>query len=126
MKFSGTSSEDAHLWWNSFELFKHLKELTDQRALAIFLLMLKIWAMTWCLGQPAKSKSNWTTLQDAFKERYFPQEINKWKQTSQVWSMKQGMDQSGVDFMSAVKVEGGRAGITGDQWRCVVVQGLLP
>ena len=78
MKFSGTSSEDAQLWWCSFELFMNFKELTDQRALAIFPLMLKDGAMTWYLGQSAATETNWTTLQDAFKERYFPQEINKW------------------------------------------------
>ena len=46
MKFSGTSSEGAQLWWSSFELFMNFKELTDQRALAIFPLMLKEGAMT--------------------------------------------------------------------------------
>ena len=87
-KFTGTSAEDAKLWWNSFHLFKNFKELTDQRALAIFPLMLKDGAMTWYLGQSAATKANWVGLQDAFKEHYFPQEINKWKQTLQVWSMK--------------------------------------
>lgn len=56
----------------------------------------------------------------------FSQEINRWKQASQVWSMKQGKDQSAVDFMSAVEVEAGGALITEDQFRCVVLQGLLP
>ena len=69
------------------ELFKNFKELTDQRALAIFPVMLKEGAMTWYIGQLAATKTNWTTLQDVFKERYFPQEINKWKQTSHVWSL---------------------------------------
>ena len=41
MKFTGTSSEDAQLWWSSFELYMNFKELTDPRALAIFPLMLK-------------------------------------------------------------------------------------
>ena len=41
MKFTGTSSEDAQLWWSSFQLYKNFKELTDPRALAIFPLMLK-------------------------------------------------------------------------------------
>ena len=88
--------------------------------------MLKDGAMTSYLGQSAATKTNWTTLQDTFQERYFPQEINKWKQTSQVWSMKQGKEQSAVDFMSGVEVEASRAGIKGDQLRCVVVKGLLP
>lgn len=76
-KFSGTSSEDAQLWWNSFDLFKNFKEINSQRALAIFPLMLKDDAMTWYLGQPAATKADWTQLQTAFKERYFPQEINR-------------------------------------------------
>ena len=58
MKFSETSSEDAQLWWYSFELFKNFKELIDQRALAIFPLMLKDGAMTWYLGQSAAMKTN--------------------------------------------------------------------
>ena len=41
MKFTGTSSEDAQLWWSSFQLYINFKELTDPRALAIFPLMLK-------------------------------------------------------------------------------------
>ena len=68
MKFSDTSTEDDQLWWSSFELFKNFKELTDQRALAIFSLMLKEGAMTWFLGQSTATKTNWTALQDVFKE----------------------------------------------------------
>ena len=40
MKLTGTSSEDAQLWWSSFQLYNNFKELTDRRALAIFPLML--------------------------------------------------------------------------------------
>ena len=43
-----------------------------------------------------------------------------------MWSKKQGKNQSAVDFMSAVEVEAGRAKMTGDKLRCVVVQGLFP
>ena len=71
MKFTGTSSEDAQLWWSSFQLYKNFNELTDPRALAIFPLMLKDGAMTWNRGQPDVTKTNWPALQDAFKERYF-------------------------------------------------------
>ena len=75
--------------------------------------MLKEGAMIWYLGQSAATKTNWTTLQNVFKERYFPQEINKWKQTSQVWSLKQGKEQSAIDFLSQVELEASRAGIKG-------------
>ena len=126
MKFTSTSAEDVQLWWNSFNLFKNVKELTNQRALAIFPLMLKDGAMTWYLGQSTATKANWAGLQDTFKERYFPQEINKWKQTWQVWSMKQRTGQSATDFMAAVELEVSRAGIEEDQLRCVIIQGLLP
>ena len=102
-KFTGTSAEDAQLWWNSFHLFKNFKELTDQRALAILPLVLTDGAMTWYLGQSAATKANLAGLENAFKERYFPQEINKWKQTSQIWSMKQRTGQSSSDYMSAVE-----------------------
>ena len=123
--FTNTSAEDAQMWWNSFHLFKNFKELTDQRALAIFPLM-KDGAMTWYLRQPAATKANWAGLQDAFKERYFPQAINKWKQTSQIWLMKQRTGQSATDFMSDVDLEASRVVIEGDQLRCVILQGLLP
>ena len=92
----------TQLWWSSFQLHKNFKELTDQRALAVFPLMLKDGAMTWYLGQPEATKSDWAALQDAFKERYFPQEMNRWKQTSEVWSMKQKADQSAIDYMACV------------------------
>ena len=76
MKFTGTSSEEAQLWWSSSQLYKNFKELIDSRALAIFPLMLKDGAMTWYLGQPEATKTDWAALQDAFKDRYFPQEMN--------------------------------------------------
>ena len=66
MKFTGTSSEDAQLWGSSFQLYKNFKELTDQRALAIFPLMLKDGAMTWYLGQPDSTRTDWAVLQNAF------------------------------------------------------------
>ena len=37
---------------------------------------------------------------------------------------EQGTEQSATDFMSRVELEASRAGITGDQLRCVVVQRL--
>ena len=110
----------------SCDLYKNFNEINDQRALAIFALVLKHGAMTWYLGQSAVTKAGWTQLQTAFKERYFPQVINPWKQTAQLWSMKQCSHQLAVDFMSAFKVEAGRAKIMEDQLRFVVVQGLLP
>ena len=88
--------------------------------------MLRDEAMTWYLEHFTATKTDWTLLQAAFKERYFPQEINRWIQTSQIWSMKQGKDQSEANFMFAAEVEPGRAEITEDQLRCVVAQGLLP
>ena len=39
--------------------------------------------------------------------------------------MKQSKEQSATDFMSQVELEASRSGIMGDQWRCVVVQGIL-
>ena len=126
MKFTGTSLEDAQLWWSSFQLYKYFKQLTDRRALAIFPLMLKDGTMTWYLGQPDATKTNWVALQDAVKERYFPQEMNRWKQISQVWSMKQKTGQLAIDFMEFVKIEAGPPVIEGDQFRCVIVQRLLP
>ena len=40
--------------------------------------------------------------------------------------MKQKTGQSAIDFMTSVEVHDRRAGIEGDQFRCVIVQGLLP
>ena len=82
--------------------------------------------MKWYLGQPEATKTNWAALQDAFKERYFPQEMNRWKQTSEVWSMKQKAGQSAIDYMACVELEARRAAREGDQLRCVIIQGLLP
>ena len=82
--------------------------------------------MTLYLGQPEATKTNWAALQDTFKERYFPQEMNRWKQTSEVWSMKQKAGQSAIDYMACVEMEARRTGIEGDQLGCVIIQGLLP
>ena len=71
-KLSETSSEYAQLWWDLFDLFKNFKELYDQRALAIFPLMLREGAMTWYIGQPTPTKP--TTR--CCRLRHFPQEIN--------------------------------------------------
>ena len=40
--------------------------------------------------------------------------------------MKQKTGQSAIDFMASVEIQARRAGIEGDQLRCVIVQGLLP
>ena len=40
--------------------------------------------------------------------------------------MKQRTGQSASDYMSAVELEASRAGIEGDQLRCVIIQWLLP
>ena len=39
--------------------------------------------------------------------------------------MKQRTGQSASDYMSAIELEASRAGIEGDQLRCVITQGLL-
>ena len=68
-KFAGTSLEDAQLWWSSFQLYKNFKEFTNPRALAVFPLMLKDGAMTWYLGQPEATKTDWAALQEAFRKK---------------------------------------------------------
>ena len=40
--------------------------------------------------------------------------------------MKQKAGLSAIDYMACVKMEARRAGIEGDQLRCVIIQGLLP
>ena len=40
--------------------------------------------------------------------------------------MKQKAGQSAIDYMACVELEARRAGIEGDQLRCIIVQGLLP
>ena len=70
--------------------------------------------MTWYLDQPDITKTDWAALQDAFKERYFPQEMNRWKLTSEVWSTKQKAGQFAIDYMACVELEARRAEI--DRW----------
>ena len=125
-KVTGTSAEETQLWWNSFHLFKNFKELTDQRMLAIFPLVLTDGTMTWFFGQSAATKANWAGLQDTFKERYFPQDNQQVEAGITGLVMKQRTGQSVSDYMSAVELEASRAEIEGDQLRCVIIQGLLP
>ena len=40
--------------------------------------------------------------------------------------MKQKAGQSAIDYMACVEMEARRAGIEGDQLRCVIIRGLLP
>ena len=49
MKFTGTSAEDAQLWWNSFQLLKNFEELTNQRG--DFPSDVKRWGHKWYLGR---------------------------------------------------------------------------
>ena len=98
--------------------------MKEERALATLPLLMNEAALTWWLGQDLETKRCWEKMKKTFEERYFPPEITKYHQVSEVWKMQQKQNESGFDFMAAVEVEAAGCEIEGDPAKFIVLQGL--
>jgi len=71
-------------------------------------------------------KSDWVSLQNAFKQRFQDTEIRRWRKASKLWQRVQQPTESVDKYITAIRKLTKATGVTGEQERYVIQRGLRP
>jgi len=122
-KFSGTAIEDAEDWLRHFEHYCQFKGFDNDKAMAMFKVLLTEAAATWLdslTGEPVASRTN---LKAAFTARYTTPAFMKFKSAKDLFNTKQG--QMTMDDYHALMLRLGKQfGANDDMPRYAILNGL--
>ena len=104
--FSGTSNEDAPIWWRRFGLFSNVKGWSDNQSLQAFPLFLKGAAAIWYDSLGTEQRASFAQLSQAFKDRYFPDPTMRWARLDEFATRTQKARESVQDYTQDVLKKG--------------------
>jgi len=88
--------------------------------------LLKDIASDWYDNLQDVIKSDWTNLQNAFKQRFQDTEIRRWRKASELWQRIQQPTESVDEHITAIRKLTKAVGVTREQKRYVIQRGLRP
>ena len=124
--FRGTESEDAEAWLLGFEKYAVYRGISDADKLHLVAVLLKDMAGDWFDNLQDVIKSDWASLQNAFKQRFQDTEIRRWRKASELWQRVQQPTESVDEYITAIRKLTKAVGVTGEQERHVIQRGLRP
>jgi len=87
--FRVTTAEDAETWLDRFNDYCQWKAYDENKAGALFKVLLRDSATIWLQSLKPDMVNNWTNLQQAFKGRYMMASFLKYKHASKLFNKKQ-------------------------------------
>ena len=127
--FSGNASDikSAERWLRYFEQYTLYRKLKDDESLALFKLLLVDTAQDWLRAIPTMHTRSLFYLMNAFRERYFPNELHKFRTATDMWSRTQKADESVDDFITAVRTAADQTDFKDEkQIGYCIIKGLKP
>jgi len=124
--FRGTESEDAEAWLLGFEKYAVYRGISDADKLHLVAVLLKDIAGDWFDNLQDVVKSDWASLQNAFKQRFQDTEIRRWRKTSELWQRVQQPTETVDEYITAIRKLTKAVGVTGEQERHIIQRGLRP
>lgn len=121
--FSGSENEDAKLWLTRFQLLVSTKGFNDNKCKTSLPLMFTGNALRWYLSLDDAIKNDYTTLKEAFLERYGPDVRTNWQRTAALYQERQG-SQKVSDFIANLLPKATELGMPEDQVLNIVLNGL--
>jgi len=88
--FRGVASENADAWLRRLINYCVYKGYDDDRAKALFRVLLTECAAVWLDTLEEATRNNWTQLKAAFLSRYTTPDFLKYKHASELFNSKQG------------------------------------
>jgi hypothetical protein len=125
--FSGTASEDALSWITYVENWLSYKALTVENQVKLFPLLFRSAAADWFQALGDGEKDTFAHLKAAFEARYYPTDLTRWVTMSDIWSKKQGPNETVDDYITNLQKLARIAKVTdADLQRFAAIKGLLP
>jgi hypothetical protein len=126
--FSGAANTEdtAEKWVESFLLYTDFKRMSAGDSLRLFKLLLTDQAADWLKALPDYKKSSFDRLIQAFNERYALTRVDRWRKTAEIWSRKQGPNESVDDYVAAMQSAASRVNMPEDYLADAILQGLKP
>ena len=125
--FSGLVTENPESWLNFLERYNKYKRLSEQEWVDTFGLYLKHSALEWLENLPQATRSSKQRLVEAFKERFYPSDIEKLRSMSDLFRRQQKPFESVDEYFSGMQKVARLAGNVSDQnLRSAILMGLKP
>ena len=100
--FRGHSSEDATEFLSYLDRFMEYKQLDDRERIDFVGILLRDAAGYFYENLREADKESWNAFKDAFLIRFGRSEATKWKDTRDIWSSPQGLDEQASDFIARI------------------------
>jgi hypothetical protein len=126
--FFGASNknDEADKWWDAFTLYADFKKLTDADRVRLFKLLMRDQAAVWLKSLTYAQTSDIGSIEHAFKERYALTPADRWKQTADIWSRQQSVNESVDDYVANMQVAATRVDMPDRSLVDAVIKGLKP
>jgi len=115
--FRRLPSEDAEVWFSSFEKYVNFRSMSDEHKLAFLPAVLKDAASDWFDMLPGEAWSSWEQLRTKFKERFQDSDVIRWQKASKLWGRDQGQHESVDAYVTALQKIAKLAGVHDDMLR---------
>ena len=99
--FTGKADEDADEWIRRFDRYCIYRNNNEEKSLALFKVLLSGTAAVWLESLPAAATDTVEHLKEAFKERFLSPQILKYKSAKEIFSRRQGPNETVNDFAQA-------------------------
>jgi len=108
-----------------FEKYTAYRGSSDADKLHLLALLLRDAAGNWYDGLDENIKTDWTTLREAFNQRFEDTEVLRWRRSQELHQHVQGQTESADDYIAAIRKLTRSVGV-GELERYVIQRGLRP
>jgi len=123
--FKGTTAEDAETWFRHFNNYCAYKQYTNDKAMALFRVVLVDSAVVWYDSLEETTRADWDRLRAAFLQRYTTPEFLKYKRANSLFKHKQEC-RTVDDYLAYVQKLASQINAGDQMLRFAVINGLRP
>lgn len=124
--FNGRAEEDAVEWLKHFENYGAFKGFDENKKLALIKVLLTGNAATWVETFEAADLATFAAFKAAFESRFKSPDMLKYKSAREIFTPKQGNDESADVFIETMRKLAKEIGATVDMTIYAILAGLKP
>jgi hypothetical protein len=124
--FFGNIGDDVTIWLNSLKDFIQFKTIAADKQLSLFKLRLAGSAQAWITSLPDGQKDTFDHLEAAFKARFQPKELEKFKYAKELFNERQVPGQSVDEFITQIRKKSTIAGVDEATLAFIIINALSP
>ena len=124
--FYGRNNEDPEEWIEAMGHWLTYKGLTGEKAMSAIALFLRGGAHEWfgaLSDQERRDLDEFTTL---FRQRYLKPELNRWRDSTRLFDLKQEIGQSAEDFITLAIKQSKKTEVPTETLQQIIIKGLRP